>query len=201
MLKADPTPDALKIRFRPGLRLSDEAFRRLCRANPDRNFERTARGELVVMPPSGLRSNHRHLRVGARLFYWFEASKIGFVLGDDAGFILPNSAIRVPDAAWISQERWDSLSEEDREHFGKFCPDFVAEVRSPTDRKGALRAKMREYIDNGARLGWLIGPIIKAQTIEIYRPGRAVEILRHPRTISADEVVPGFTLDLDGILS
>ena len=190
----------MKIRFRPGLRLSDEAFWRLCRANPDLNFERSSRGELVVLSPSGIRSNYRQLLVASRLLAWFEASKIGFISGDDAGFILPNSAIRSPDAAWICQERWDSLSKEDQEHFGRFCPDFVVEVRSLTDRKGTLRAKMREYIDNGARLGWLIDPIIKAQTVEVYRPDRDVEILRHPQAISADPVVPGFTLDLSGIL-
>ena len=198
---AQPAGD-LKIRFRPGLRLSDEAFWRLCRANPDLNLERSSRGELVVqMSPTGLQSDFRELNLAFRLRGWYETSQTGRPCGSNAGFILPNSAIRSPDAAWISQERWNQVPQEERENFGKLCPDFVVEIRSLSDRKGALRAKMREYIDNGARLGWLIDPTIKAQTVEIYRPDRDVEILRHPETISADPVVPGFTLDLAGILS
>ena len=202
MLAVGPKPGALKIRFRPGLRLSDEAFWRLCRANPDLDLERSSRGELVILvSPSGLNSDDRHMAVIQRLRNWHDRSQLGKPFGPTAGFILPNSAIRGPDAAWISQERWDSIPAADRERFGRLCPEFVVEVRSPTDRKGALRVKMREYIDNGARVGWLIDSTIKAQTVEIYRPDRDVEILRHPKTISADPVVPGFTLDLAGILS
>ena len=202
MLTVGLKPGALKIRFRPGLRLSDEAFWRLCRANPDLNLERSSRGDLVIlMSPSGLDSDDWHAAVIQRLRNWHDRSQVGKTFGSEAGFILPNSAIRSPDSSWISQDRWDQVSPQERRRFGKFCPDFVVEVRSWSDRKGTLRAKMQEYIDNGVRLGWLIDPTIKAQTVEIYRPDRDVEILQHPKTISADPVVPGFTLDLNGILS
>ena len=203
MLKVGPRPGALTIRFRPGLRLSDEAFWRLCGANPDLDLERSSRGELVIlMSPSGLNSDDRHMAVIQRLRNWHDRSQLGKPFGPTAGFILPNSAIRGPDAAWISQEHWDSIPPADSRN-GSVVSAPTSSSRSarrPT-AKGPSAPRCGEYIANGARLGWLIDPTIKAQTVEVYRPDRDVEILRHPQAISADPVVPGFTLDLSGILS
>ena len=190
----------LRLRFRPGLRLSDEAFWRLCRANPELDLERSSRGELIIVAPAGLDSDRRNIGLASQLWNWNRAGDHGVVFGPSAGFTLPNTAVRGPDASWLARERWEALPEADRERFGHVCPEFVAEVRSPSDRKGQLRSKMREYIANGARLGWLIDPTLKSKPVEIYRPGREVEILRGPATLSGEDVLPGLVLDLKGIL-
>lgn len=189
----------LKLRFRPGLRLSDEAFWRLCRANPGLDLERSARGELIVMSPAGADSSRRNMDLGAQLWAWNRAAGLGVAFDSSAGFTLPNGAVRGPDAAWVSRERWDPLSPEDREKFAHVCPDFVAELRSRSDPIKSLRQKMREYVDQGARLAWLIDPVTR--TVEIYRPGRRVERLQSPATLSGEDVLPGFILDLGDILS
>ena len=163
----------LTLKFRPGLRLSDEAFWQLCRANPDLRLERTADGELVVMPPAALGFELAGTpSITAQLWNWNQRTGLGVVFDSSAGFTLPNTAIRGPDAAWIdpgplgrpapARARTDSPT---------ICPDFVVELRSQSDTKKDLRLKMREYIAQGARLGWLIDP--KTGTVEIYRPGRA----------------------------
>jgi Uma2 family endonuclease len=188
----------LTLKFRPGLRLTDRAFWKLCVANPDLRLERTAQGELVIMPPAGADSGRRNLDMGAQLWNWNRRTGLGVAFDSSAGFTLPNTAIRGPDATWMARERWDALPQDERETFSHVCPDFVVELRSRSDRKKDLRAKMREYIAQGARLGWLIDP--KTGTVEIYRPGRRVEVLDRPATLSGEDVLPGFVLDLNGIL-
>ncbi len=190
---------SLKLRFRPGLRLTDEAFWRLCRANPDLDLERSAEGELVIVAPAGADSDRRNTDVVAHLWNWNRANgEPGVVFGPSAGFTLPNTAIRGPDAAWISRERWEAAPEEDRKRFVHLCPEFVVEVRSPSDVKKELREKMTEYIGQGVLLGWLIDP--KTQSVEIYRPDQPVERLKRPAILSGETVLPGFMLDLKGIL-
>jgi Uma2 family endonuclease len=189
----------LTLKFRPGLRLSDEAFWRLCRANPDLRLERTADGELVVMPPAAPDSSSRNAGITAQLWNWNEQTRLGVVFDSSAGFTLPNTAIRGPDAAWMTRDRWDALPKHERNRFSHVCPDFVVELRSKSDAMKDLRLKMREYIAQGARLGWLIDP--KTGTVEIHRPGRRVERLARPDTLSGEDVLPGFVLDLKGILS
>jgi Uma2 family endonuclease len=188
----------LTLKFRPGLRLTDEAFWRLCRANPDLRLERTANGELVVMPPAAPDSSSRNAGITAQLWIWNQRTGLGVVFDSSACFTLPNTAIRGPDAAWMARERWETLPQDERERFSHICPDFVIELRSKSDRKKDLRAKMREYIAQGARLGWLIDP--RTGTVEIYRPGRPIEVLNRPATLSGEDVLPGFVLDLEGIL-
>jgi Uma2 family endonuclease len=188
----------LTLKFRPGLRLTDRAFEKLCAANPDLRLERTSRGELVVMSPAGSKSGRRNAKLTQRLGNWADADGTGEFFDSSAGFTLPNTAIRGPDASWMPRKSWEALPEEDRERFSHVCPDFVAELRSRSDEKKKLRDKMREYIKQGARLGWLIDP--KTATVEIYRPGRPVEVMNRPATLSGEDVLPGFVLDLDGIL-
>jgi Uma2 family endonuclease len=188
----------LTLRFRPGLRLTDGAFWRLCRANPDLCFERTAKGELVIMPPAAPDSSSRNASITGRLWNWNERTGLGIVFDSSAGFTLPNTAIRGPDAAWMTRERWDALPKDERERFAHVCPDFVVELRTKSNEIKDLRAKMREYIAQGARLGWLINP--KTGTVTIYRPGQPVEILNRPAMLSGEDVLPGFVLDLKGIL-
>ena len=199
MLTADQPLRDLKIRFRPGLRLSDEVFWRLCCANPDLNFERTARGDLEIEPLSVGTSALVKTALAGILWNWNEAKGLGRVFGSRAGFTLPNSAIRSPDLAWIPRARRDAATPRERDRFVNFCPDFVAEVHSFYEGSTRLRRKMREYIDNGARLGWHLDPNNKDQTVEVYRPGRPPESLTWATTLSGEDVLPGFALDLAAI--
>ena len=180
------------------LRVSDEDFWRLCQENPDLRLERNAQGELIVMPPEAADSGRRNAGITAQLWNWNEQTNLGVVFDSSAGFTLPNTAIRGPDASWLSRQRWDALSKDERDKFSHICPDFVAELRSKSDDLTTLREKMEEYIIQGARLGWLIDP--RTGTVEIYRPGRPVEILQRPATLSGEDMLPGFVLDLKGIL-
>jgi Uma2 family endonuclease len=189
---------ALMVPRRSGLRASPEAFWRLCAANPELRLERTARGEVIVMAPAGSDSGMRNAGLTAQLWNWNWASKLGFAFDSSAGFTLPNASVKSPDASWIARERWLALPSKDRTKFAPVCPDFVAEVKSPSDRWKDLREKMAEYRDQGARLGWLLDP--KTRRVEVYRPGREVEALDRPATLSGEDVLPNFVLDLHGIL-
>jgi len=150
------------------------------------------------MPPASPDASSRNAGISAQLWFWNQRTGLGVVFDSSAGFTLPNTAIRGPDATWMTRGRWEALPQDEREKFSHVCPDFVIELRSKSDQKKDLRAKMREYIAQGARLGWLIDP--KTGTVEIYRPGRAVEGLKQPATLSGEDVLPGFVLDLKGIL-
>lgn len=185
------------LRFRPGLRLTDRVFGKLCAANPELKLERTAREELVVMP-TGSETAMRNAAVTAQLVYWAEVDGRGVAFDSSAGFTLPNGAIRSPDSSWITRDRWRALPREQREQFAPLCPDFVVELRSEADRKAKPRKKMREYLSQGARLGWMIDLV--DGKVEIYRPEQPVEVLERPLTLSGEDVLPGFVLDMKGIL-
>lgn len=187
-----------KLKFRPSLELTDAVFAQLCRANPDLRLERTARGELIFMPPAGTESGGRNLELSIQLGLWAKQTGLGRAFDSSAGFTLPNGAVRAPDASWVAQARWDALTLAQRQGFAPLCPDFVAELRSPTDPRKEVRAKLREYLAQGARLGWLIDPV--RREVEIHRPGQPVETLKDPQTLSGEAVLPGFTLHLKGIL-
>jgi Uma2 family endonuclease len=189
---------ALMVRVRSGLRVSDRAFWRLCCDNPDLRLERTARGELIVMAPAGTGSGERNADLSGQLWAWNRAVGLGHSFDSSAGYKLPNGATLSPDASWIANERWESIPPDLQEKFAPICPDFVAELMSPSDELPKARDKMREYIDQGARLGWLIDP--RTGLVEIYRPGRPVEALARPRTLDGKDVLPGFVLDLRVIL-
>ena len=180
------------------LRVTPEQFAALAAANRDLRLERTATGELIVTPPTGGTSGRRNLSISAQLGVWYEANDtLGEAFDSSTGFELPNGANRSPDASWLQKDRWESLSPEQQEGFIPLCPDFVVELRSRRDLLTQLRAKMQEYMDNGAQLGWLIDP--KNKRVEIYRPGQAVEVLDNPSTVSGDFVLPGFVLALKRI--
>jgi Uma2 family endonuclease len=172
--------------------LSDEQFLQLCQENPDLRIEMNARGELVIMPPTGMKTGQRNIRISRYLDVWAETDGTGFAFDSSTMFTLPNGAKRSPDASWVKRERWKALSEKQQEGTGPLCPDFVVELRSPSDRLPVLQEKMQEYIDNGARFGWLIDPLEKR--VYIYRPGQPIEQLDDPATVSGDPVLPGFVL-------
>lgn len=148
--------DSLTIALEPSIRLTDEQFFQLCQSNQDLRFEKTAKGELIVMPPTGGETGNRNGRLTQQLFNWSDTDESGIAFDSSTGFKLPNGADRSPDAAWIRKERWDALTPEDKTRFLPLCPDFVVEILSPSDRLETAQAKMQEYIENGARLGWLL---------------------------------------------
>lgn len=178
--------------------LTDEQFFHLCQKNRDYQFERTATGELLIMPPTGSETGRRNVKITTQLDNWNSESKLGEVFDSSAGFKLPNGADRSPDASWVRSERWNALTLEQQEKFAPICPDFVVELRSPSDSLKDLQEKMQEYIANGAQLGWLIDR--KNKRVEIYRPGKDVEILDNPVSLSGEDVLPGFVLYLQQII-
>jgi len=177
--------------------MNDDQFFDFCQANRELRIERTAEGDVLIMPLAGFGSGRRNAAINARLFNWAERNGTGVVLDSSTGFRLPNRAVRSPDAAWILKSRLEAFSKEEQEKFLPLCPDFVIELKSPTDRLVDLKNKMVEYVDNGARLGWVLDP--EARQVLVYRPGRAVEVLVRPETLSGDPELPGFVLDLRGI--
>ena len=183
-----------------GLYVTQEQFAALAAVNRDLRLERNAQGELIVNPPTGWETGERNRSLTGQLDRWYEENEdLGKAFDSSTGFILPNGATRSPDASWVSQERWDALTPEQKGTFANICPDFVVELRSSSDRLEPSQEKMREYIDNGARLGWLLNP--QQRQVEIYRPGLAVEILENPTDLSGEEVLPSFVLNLRRVWS
>ncbi|MEL7035266.1 MAG: Uma2 family endonuclease [Cyanobacteria bacterium J06592_8] len=176
------------------LYVTPEQFAALAASNRELQLERTAKGELIVNPPTGWETGRRNFSIIGQLHRWYEENKQGEAFDCSTGFNLPNGANRSPDAAWISPERWDALTDEQKGTFANICPDFVVELRSSSDTLKSLQEKMREYIDNGARLGWLIDP--QNRTVQVYRVGVDVEVLSNPVELSGEEVLPGFVLNL-----
>lgn len=184
------------VQFGPHLKaMNDDEFFDFCQANRDLRIERTSTGEIVIMPPAGGETSNFNAKVTARLTAWAEADGTGEPFDSSGGFILPNGAERSPDFAWIARRRWESLTEKQRKKFPPLCPDFVVEIRSSTHRLPSLKAKMREYVENGAQLGWLIDPL--RRRVYVYRPGAEVGRLDQPHQVSADPFLPGCTLDLE----
>ncbi len=192
--KANSQLMPLVVKFRPLYAMTPDEFYEFCQLNPDLRVELTAEGEATFMPPSGGATGARNLHVAGSLWQWAVANGAGVAFDSSTGFILPNGAVRSPDAAWVPRERLVKITPEVRERFLPLTPDFVVEVASPSDRPLDLRAKMEEYIANGARLGWLILP--ETRTIYVYQPGQDTQLLSDADAITGDPVLPGFTLDL-----
>jgi len=181
------------------LQVTPEQFATLAIVNRDLRLERTAKGELIVNPPTGWESGKRNLSLSAQLYRWYEEhEELGEAFDSSTGFTLPNGAILSPDASWISRNRWEALTPTQKVSFAQICPDFVVELRSPSDTLKSLREKMQEYIDNGTILGWLIDS--KNQRVEIYRQNKPVEILESPTQLSGEDLLPGFILDLKRVI-
>ncbi len=178
--------------------VTEEEFQVLCRADPELRLERAQTGEVIIMTPAGGETGERNGEIFGQLWQWNRRTRSGHVFDSSTGFILPNGAIRSPDASWVRATRWRALSQEDRSQFPPFCPDFVIELRSPADSLTALRAKMLEYLANGARLGWLIDP--ESRQVDVYRTGEQMQTLCAPQSLSGEPVLPGFVLDLTEVL-
>ncbi|PNW39992.1 UNVERIFIED_CONTAM: hypothetical protein BEN50_15090, partial [Euhalothece sp. KZN 001] len=161
------------------LQVTQQQFIAFAATNRDLQLERTSQGELIVNPPTGWETGKRNRSLTGQLDRWYEENDtLGEAFDSSTGFILPNGAIRSPDASWVSQERWEALTPEDKATFPKICPDFVVELRSRSDAIRPLQNKMKEYLDNGTKLGWLIDP--QQQRVEVYQIGKKTEILENP---------------------
>ncbi|MFN6568284.1 Uma2 family endonuclease [Dendronalium sp. ChiSLP03b] len=187
-------PPTLKLK----IELTDDQFFQMCQKNRDYRFERTASGELLIMPPTGSDTGNRNFDMVVELGIWNKQTKLGKGFDSSTGFTLQNGAERSPDVSWVKIERWNALTPEQQEKFAPICPDFVVELRSLSDSLKDLQEKMQEYIENGVQLGWLIDR--KNKRVEIYRPGKNVEILENPASLSGENVLPGFVLNLQGII-
>ena len=182
------------------LQVTQQQFETIAFVNRDLRIERSAAGELIVNPPTGGETGHRNIKIAYFLVKWIEEQGgTGVPFDSSTGFQLPNGADRSPDASWLTSEHWAALSPEQRQGFIPSCPDFVIELRSPSDSLLKLQNKMQEYMDNGASLGWLINP--QNKQVEIYRSGQQKETLENPETLSGEHILPGFILDLKRVWS
>ncbi|XWK86853.1 MAG: Uma2 family endonuclease [Phormidium sp.] len=179
------------------VKLTDEKFAELAAANDNLRLELTAKGELIIMPPTGGETGDRNFEIDGQLWFWNRQTRLGKAFDSSTGFRLPNGATRSPDVAWIRIERWEALTAQQRKKFLPICPDFVVELVSETDDLTEVRQKMQEYLENGLLLGWLINP--KTRTVEVFRVNREVERLEGVLSLSGEEVLPGFVLNLQPI--
>ncbi|MEL4897343.1 Uma2 family endonuclease [Crocosphaera sp. Alani8] len=184
-----------------GFKVTSEQFEQLASAEQLARMELTKEGELIIMSPTGGTAGRKNSRLIQQLRNWADREEIGEVFDSSTVFILPNGARRSPDVSWIQSDRWNQLTTAQQDGFPPLAPDFVIELVSPSDIKNQrysdLQAKMQEYVDNGVKLGWLIEP--SAKIGEIYRLGQKIEILNHPQTLSGENILPGFILDLTKI--
>jgi len=190
--------DALVLHFAPVARkLSEQEFYDFCRLNPELRIELTSDGDLIIMPPTGMKTGNRNALLTYYTTAWAIKDGTGLIFDSSSVVTLPNGAKRSPDVSWIRKERWERLSEAEQDRFSPICPDFIVELRSPTDAVKTLQAKMQEYIENGAQLGWLIDPF--ERKVYVYQPDQPVKVLDDPATVSGESVLSGFTLDVQEI--
>ncbi|MCC5647253.1 Uma2 family endonuclease [Nostoc sp. CHAB 5824] len=195
LIQTESTP--LKVNLPSLVQMTNEQFYEFCQANGDLRIERTANGEVIIMPPAFSDTGNRNFNIAAQLGNWTEQDGTGIGFDSSTGFTLPNGAMRSPDASWIELERWNTLTDAQKASFAPICPSFVIELRSSSDRLIKLQEKMQEYIDNGASLGWLIDR--QNRKVYIYRPNREVEILDNPEAVSGNLELPGFILRMGKI--
>lgn len=185
------------FRLDPSIELDNDELFEFCQINRDLRIERDEQGELTIMAPAGGDTAHRNAELTMQLQLWAKQNGTGVAFDSSSGFRLGGKAMLSPDAAWIRNDRYDKLSPKEKQEFPPLCPDFVIELRSSSDRLGTVREKMEEWIEQGARLGWLIDP--KAKRVYVYRPNQEVEIVEDVPTLSGEPVLPGFILDLTQI--
>jgi Uma2 family endonuclease len=190
---------AYTINLDPIVKLTREQFYELCAANPELKLERNANGELVIMSPTGGETGTWNSDITIDLGIWNRQTATGKTFDSSTGFSLPRGSDRSPDAAWIPIEKWNALTTAQRKKFLPLCPDFAIELLSPTDSWIKGLAKMQEYQDNGCRLGWLIDP--ESKRVAIFRLGQPIEILEAPVSLSGEDVLLGFVLNLENIWS
>jgi Uma2 family endonuclease len=177
-----------------GLKMDADEFYDFCMRHEDLNLELSSEGDLIIVPPAGMKAGRCNFKLAVRFGLWAEKDGTGETFDSSSMFSLPNGAKRSPDLSWIKKERWEALSEKEQEKFSPICPDFVVELRSPSDSLKRLQKKMEEYVENGAQLGWLLDP--STRKVYVYRPGAEAEVLEDPETVSGEPLLRGFTLDV-----
>ncbi|HEY4379931.1 MAG TPA: Uma2 family endonuclease [Acidobacteriaceae bacterium] len=177
--------------------MSDDELLRFCAANENLRVEREPNGEILVMTPAGWNTSKMNQRIGRLLDEWAEMDGRGFVTDSNGGYSLPDGSMCAPDAAWVARWKVEALTAEQRAGFAPICPDFIIELRSPSDKLKDLQTKMEQWIANGAEVAWLIDPVDKAVTI--YRPGDQPAILTHPTSVQGTGPIAGFELVLSRI--
>ncbi len=196
------TTIVLPIEIEPGVdmfeqlrHMTDDEFYFFCQENPNLNFERDANGNIIPMGQTGGETGERNSELVAELVVWNRQTKPGFVYDSSTGFRLPNGAVRSPDAAWVTADRRNALTPDERRKFPPLCPDFLVELVSESDSQKDTEDKMAEYIANGCRLGWLINP--KTQTVKVYRANGSIDVIPNfEGSLSGEDVLPGFTVAL-----
>jgi Uma2 family endonuclease len=187
--------ETISLHLLPKLQLDDDEFYLFCQINPKLKLEKTKDGEILIMALTGGKTGAKNMALSAQLWFWNNQHQAGITFDSSTGFRLPNGAIRSPDAAWITKERWEALSESEQEKFPPLCPDFVVELKSESDPPKAAQEKMGEWLENGCRLGWLLDP--QGQKAYVYHPGRPIaEWEGFTQRLSGEDVLPGFSLDL-----
>ena len=194
---ASQSDNYLVLEMSPAWEMNADSFFDFCQLNSHLQIERNAAGKLIIMSPAGSETGNRNFKLIQQLANWTDRDGSGIGFDSSAGFILPNGATRSPDASWIELSKWNSLSAEQKTKFALICPDFVVELKSPSDRLEFLQEKMEEYLDNGASLGWLIDR--PTRQVYIYTPNNEMNCLEDPQTVSGDPVLPGFVLNLSQI--
>jgi Uma2 family endonuclease len=187
----------LPIRLRLERPMTDEELMRFCAANEVLRVEREPNGEILVMIPAGSRTSRMNLRIGRFLDEWAEVDGRGVAFDSNGGFTLPDGSMRASDGAWVELRRWQALSEEQQRGYAPVCPNFVIELRSPSDRLPDIEAKMEQWMANGAQVGWLIDP--ERRAVAIYRAGQAVEALQDPSSVQGEGPVAGFELVMERV--
>ncbi len=172
--------------------MSDEELLSFCAVNDFMRVEREANGEILVMTPANSKTSKINIRISRLLDEWAEADGRGFAFDSSGGFTLPDTSMRNPDGAWVERSRWDALTDSQQSSFAPICPDFVIELRSPSDRLALVEAKMEMWIANGAQVAWLIDP--QRKVVEIYRSGDSPEVLHEPSSVRGTGPVAGFEL-------
>ena len=202
-MKAIVEGQTFPITIPQGFCITPEQFDQLADAEQLARLELTESGELIVMSPTGGTAGGKNFNLYLDFGIWNRQTKLGKAFDSSTIFALPNGARRSPDVSWVKLDRWNQLTQAQQDGFPPIAPDFVIELVSPSDltnqRYEDLQNKMQEYLNNGVKLGWLIEP--KNKTVEIYRLGQSVEILNNPQTLSGENVLPGFTLDLTEIFT
>jgi Uma2 family endonuclease len=178
--------------------MTDDEFFDFCGQNKHTHIERDENHQIIFMPPGGIHTSAMNVTIASKLFNWNSGKNIGIVFGSSAGFYLPDTSMKSPDAAWMSREKWESLSSEEQSKFAHVCPEFVVELMSPSDDQKLARLKIKKWIENGVQLGWLIDPKLKETFI--YRADGTIEKVQGFTTkLSGEHVLPGFELDLSAL--
>jgi Uma2 family endonuclease len=187
----------IEVNFPLLKRMSLDDFYDFCEENQDLRIERTKEGNVIIMPPAYSETGRKNFNLAVDFGIWARQDKTGIGFDSSTGFTLPNGATRSPDVSWIRLGRWNALPKDKRQKFAKIAPDFVIELRSETDRLKDLQKKMREYIENGVQLGWLIDP--QNKRVHIYRPKTETKVLENPKEVSGEPLLKGFVLNLQEI--